>query len=330
VRGHVQEAQDLACIAHMATLTSRVPFVHFFDGFRTSHEVAKIDLLDDDDLRALLDPERSPPIAAARLTPDRPVLRGSAQNPDVFFQAREASNGFHDAARRSWSTAMRAFAARTGGATGRSSTTAHPAAERVIVVMGSGGETVRTRGRPPGRANGREGRHGRAGAALPAVRERRGSSRAAEERARDRRARSHQGTGRAGRAAVPRRDGRAAEREQAGARGRRRRAWSAAATGSRARSSRRRWCWRCSPNRDPAARHGFTIGIVDDVTHRSLPDRRRLRTAARTGRTEAVFFGLGADGTVGANKNTIKILGEATRPSTRRATSSTTARSRAR
>src|SRR6266545_900600 len=91
----VQEAHDLALVAHAATLRTRVPFLHFFDGFRTSHEVNKIDLLSDDDLRALI---REDDVLAHRLrglSPDRPVLRGSAQNPDVFFQAREAANPFY-------------------------------------------------------------------------------------------------------------------------------------------------------------------------------------------------------------------------------------------
>ena len=93
----VQEAHDMAAVAHASTLESRIPFLHYFDGFRTSHEVAKIEQLTDDDLRALI---QEPPIYAHRqrgLTPDKPVLRGTAQNPDVFFQAREAANGFYDA-----------------------------------------------------------------------------------------------------------------------------------------------------------------------------------------------------------------------------------------
>ena len=92
----VQEAHDMAAVAHAATLETRLPFLHFFDGFRTSHEVAKIEELTDDDLRSLI-PESL--VFAHRhrgLTPDRPVLRGTAQNPDVFFQAREAQNGFYD------------------------------------------------------------------------------------------------------------------------------------------------------------------------------------------------------------------------------------------
>ena len=94
--GSVQEAHDFALVAHAATLRCRVPFLHFFDGFRTSHEIDKIELLDDDDLRALVrddDVDRLPRSRA--MTPEAPVVRGTAQNPDVFFQAREASNPFH-------------------------------------------------------------------------------------------------------------------------------------------------------------------------------------------------------------------------------------------
>src|SRR5438270_2022188 len=112
--GSVQEAHDLAAVAHAATLRARVPFLHFFDGFRTSHELAKIEKLSDDDLRSLLD-ERL--IAAHRrraLTPDHPVLRGSAQNPDVFFQAREAANPWYAACPGVVQEAMNALAARCG------------------------------------------------------------------------------------------------------------------------------------------------------------------------------------------------------------------------
>src|SRR5262245_19121569 len=138
----VQEAHDLASVAHVASLESRVPFMHFFDGFRTSHEVAKMSRLSDDDLRSLV-PE--PAIAAHRqraLTPDRPVLRGTAQNPDVFFQAREAANIFYDACPGIVEGVMAAFAKRTGRQYGLFEYAGHPQAERVIVLMGSGAETV--------------------------------------------------------------------------------------------------------------------------------------------------------------------------------------------
>src|SRR3954470_13312094 len=112
----VQEAQDLALIAHAATLESRVPFVHFFDGFRTSHELQQIEALDDDVVRALIDDGAVAAARARGLSPDRPVLRGSAQNPDVFFQNREAVNRFYLDAPATVQRAMDRFALLTGRA----------------------------------------------------------------------------------------------------------------------------------------------------------------------------------------------------------------------
>src|SRR6187551_1580536 len=134
----VQEAHDMAAVAHAATLETRIPFLHFFDGFRTSHEVAKIEELGDDDLRALI---RETAIYEHRrrgLTPDRPVLRGTAQNPDVFFQAREACNPFHDAVPGIVTEVMAELAARTGRHYDLVDYAGAPDAERVIVIMGSG------------------------------------------------------------------------------------------------------------------------------------------------------------------------------------------------
>ena len=140
--GSVQEAHDLAAVAHAATLEARVPFLHFFDGFRTSHEVSRIEALSDDDLRALFDDGA---IAAHRrraLTPDQPVLRGTAQNPDVFFQAREAANPYYDACPGVVQAAMDRLAARTGRRYRLFDYVGHPEAERVIVLMGSGAEAA--------------------------------------------------------------------------------------------------------------------------------------------------------------------------------------------
>src|SRR3954464_4309679 len=108
----VQETHDLAAISHVATLESRVPFLHFFDGFRTSHEVAKIEELSDDDLRGLISESAIQAHRQRALTPDRPVLRGTAQNPDVFFQAREAANIFYDACPEIVERLMASFAER--------------------------------------------------------------------------------------------------------------------------------------------------------------------------------------------------------------------------
>jgi pyruvate-ferredoxin/flavodoxin oxidoreductase len=140
--GSVQEAHDLALVAHAATLEARVPFLHFFDGFRTSHEVRKIELLEDDDLRFML---RDDLVAAHRqraMTPDKPVLRGTAQNPDVFFQAREACNRFYTACPEIVEKTMARFAERTGRAYKLFDYVGHPQAERVIVMMGSGAEVA--------------------------------------------------------------------------------------------------------------------------------------------------------------------------------------------
>src|SRR5512139_836671 len=134
----VQEAHDFALVSHAATLRARVPFLHFFDGFRTSHEQNRVELLSDDDLRALLDEEALLAHRARRLTPDAPTLRGTAQNPDVFFQAREACQPFHDAVPRLVEETFAALAARTGRRYGLVDYVGAADAERVLVLMGSG------------------------------------------------------------------------------------------------------------------------------------------------------------------------------------------------
>ncbi len=139
--GSVQEAHDLACIAQAATLEARVPFLHFFDGFRTSHELSKLTLLSDDDLRHMIDDAAAQRHRDRGLSPDRPELRGTAQNPDVFFQAREAANPFYDACPTIVREMMERFAARTGRSYGLFDYAGHPEAERIIILMGSGAET---------------------------------------------------------------------------------------------------------------------------------------------------------------------------------------------
>jgi pyruvate-ferredoxin/flavodoxin oxidoreductase len=135
--GSVQEAQDLALVAHGASLRSRVPFLHFFDGFRTSHEVNTIEALAEDDLRAIVDDELVDAHRGRALDPERPVLRGSAQNPDVYFQAREAVNPYYDAAPGIVQQEMDRVAARTGRAYRLVEYSGHPEAQRVLVLMGS-------------------------------------------------------------------------------------------------------------------------------------------------------------------------------------------------
>ena len=135
--GSVQEAHDFALVAHAATLRARVPFLHFFDGFRTSHEIDKIVVLEDDDIRALVRDEDVLAFRLRGLTPDAPVVRGTAQNPDVFFQAREASNPFHLAVPGIVQGVMDELAARTGRQYGLVEYHGAPDADRVIIAMGS-------------------------------------------------------------------------------------------------------------------------------------------------------------------------------------------------
>ena len=199
--GSVQEAHDFAAIAHAATLEARVPFLHFFDGFRTSHEVRKIELLTDDDLRFLM---RDEMVAAHRqraLSPDRPVLRGTAQNPDVFFQAREACNPFYDALPEIVEKTMDRFGERTGRRYRLFEYVGPPAGRARDRADGLGGRGRARDRRAPGRLR-REGRRPQ-GAPVPAVLGEALRAGAAHERARDRRARPHQGAGLGRRAALP-------------------------------------------------------------------------------------------------------------------------------
>ena len=205
----VQEAHDLALVAQAATLATRVPFVHFFDGFRTSHELNTIELLADEDLRALVPEELVRAHRARALSPERPFIRGTAQNPDVYFQARETVNPFYARVPEVVQDAMDRLGERTGRRYGLVDYSGHPEAERVLVMMGSGGETARetvaflqARGERVGVAQVRLYRPFPARALVAG---------AARERAARRRARPHQGAGLARRAAVPRR-ARGAER----------------------------------------------------------------------------------------------------------------------
>jgi pyruvate-ferredoxin/flavodoxin oxidoreductase len=138
----VQEAMDLALIAHAASLETRIPFVHFFDGFRTSHEVNKIEMLNEDDMRAMLNTDRILEHRRRALSPDHPVLRGTAQNPDVFFQIRESANAYYDVAPAKVQAAMDKFAEMVGRSYHLFDYVGAPDAERVIVMMGSGAEAA--------------------------------------------------------------------------------------------------------------------------------------------------------------------------------------------
>ncbi len=140
--GSVQEAHDFALISQAASLASRIPFLHFFEGFRVSHEVNKIEMLTDEDLASMMDMETIHSHRARAMSPDRPVLRGTAQNPDVFFQARESVNPFYDVCAEIVQKEMDKFTELTGRAYKLFDYIGAPDAERVIVVMGSGGLTA--------------------------------------------------------------------------------------------------------------------------------------------------------------------------------------------
>ncbi len=140
--GSVQEAHDFALIAQAATLKARVPFLHFFDGFRTSHEIAKLQLLDEDTMRAMLDEDLIFEHRARALSPEHPFIRGTAQNPDVFFQARETVNSYYTACPGIVQDVMDQFASLTGRQYRAFDYFGAPDAERVIVLMGSGAETA--------------------------------------------------------------------------------------------------------------------------------------------------------------------------------------------
>jgi pyruvate-ferredoxin/flavodoxin oxidoreductase len=310
--GSVQEAHDLACIAHAATLEARVPFLHFFDGFRTSHEVRKIEELSDDDLRSMVPNELVRAHRARALTPDRPVLRGTAQNPDAFFQAREACNRFYLACPDIVEKTMARFGERTGRSYHLFDYVGDPEAERVVVLMGSGAEVAHEavehlvkQGEKVGVLKVRLYRPfsiKHFAAALP----RTVRAIAVLDRTKE--------PGSIGEPLYL--DVVAALREAREA-GLSCPAVDPLVIGGRYGLSSKEF----NPAhvkavfdelvRREGPRNHFTVGIVDDVTHTSIPVDDEFDTEPPD-RVRAVFFGLGADGTVGANKNSIKIIGEET------------------
>jgi pyruvate-ferredoxin/flavodoxin oxidoreductase len=305
--GSVQEAHDLALVAQAATLASRVPFVHFFDGFRTSHELTTIELLDDDDLRALVPLELVHAHRARALSPDHPVVRGTAHNPDVAFQARETVNPFYAAVPGAVEDAMARLAARTGRRYGLVEYTGDPAAERVVVLMGSGAVTARetvhrlvARGEATGVVQVRLARPFPAEAFLAAL------------PATARRVAVLDRTKEPGSTGEPLYLDVVATLDRARADGDRREPPTVIG-GRYGLSSKEFTPGMVAGVFDELAaerpRSRFTVGIVDDVGGTSLSYDADLDIEPRE-TVRAVFFGLGSDGTVGANKNTIKILGD--------------------
>jgi pyruvate-ferredoxin/flavodoxin oxidoreductase len=306
----VQEAQDLAAVAHAATLRCRVPFLHFFDGFRTSHELNRIDTLDHDDLRAMIDEDDVLSFRMRGLSPDRPVLRGSAQNPDVFFQAREAVNPFYDALPDIVQQTMDDLADRTGRGYHLVDYTGHEQADRVLVLMGSGagaaGETVaelNRRGQRVGLLTVRLFRPFPAAAVLaalpPTVRRLAVLDRTKEPGASGEPLFTDVATMLAEAATSGALDPAALPRLTGGRYGLSSKELTPAMVAG---------VFAAIAGDDPPRR--CTVGINDDVTHLSVPADADFSLTAGDGDVQAVFFGLGADGTVGANKNTVKIISE--------------------
>ena len=303
----VQEAHDLALVAQAATLETRIPFVHFFDGFRTSHELNTIELLSDDDLRALVPEELVWAHRDRALSPERPFIRGTAQNPDVYFQARETVNPFYARVPDAVENAMARLAERTGRRLHIVDYTGDPDAERVIVVMGSGGETIRetvahlnVRGERVGVVQVRLYRPFPA-QALVDVLPRTVRRIAVLDRTKE-----------PGSIGEPLFLDTVAALTESFADGERD-VMPRIIGGRYGLSSKEFTPGMVAGIFDELAlerpRRRFTIGITDDVSGTSLPFDASLDIEPPE-TVRAIFFGLGSDGTVGANKNTIKILGD--------------------
>jgi pyruvate-ferredoxin/flavodoxin oxidoreductase len=306
--GSVQEAHDLALVAHAATLASRVPFVHFFDGFRTSHEVAKIRVLTDEDLAALVDLKDVRAHRERGLSPDHPRLRGSAQNPDVFFQAREAVNPFYAAVPGIVQASMDRLAERTGRRYRLVDYQGDPRADRVVVLMGSGAgaageavEAMNAAGEPVGLVTVRLYRPFPAEALAAALPET------------VRRVAVLDRTKEPGATGEPLyQDVITALAERAAAAG----ASPPLVVGGRYGLASKEFTPAMVKSvldglADGRPRNHFTVGIADDVSHTSLPVDGSFSTEDPGG-LRAVFYGLGSDGTVSANKTAVKIIGEGT------------------
>jgi pyruvate-ferredoxin/flavodoxin oxidoreductase len=307
----VQEAMDFALIAQAATLESRVPFLHFFDGFRTSHEVSKIEVISEEHMRAMISEEAVLAHRSRAMTPDRPVLRGSAQNPDVYFQAREAVNRFYQACPDITQKVMDKFAGLTGRAYRLFDYHGAPDAELVVVLMGSGCDTAHE---TVDYLNAQGGKTGvlkvrlfrpfdakwfiealpaatKAIAVLDRTKE---PGSAGEPLYLDCVAALHEGFSNGW--------GQLQRRPQV-------------LTGRYGLSSKE-----FTPAMVKAVfdnltaaqpKNHFTVGIHDDVAHTSLAYDPDFSTESKQV-VRAMFYGLGSDGTVGANKNSIKIIGEGT------------------
>ncbi len=305
--GSVQEAHDAALIAQAATLRSRVPFVHFFDGFRTSHEINTLCVLSDAEIRAMIDDDLVRAHRARALNPEHPCVRGTAHNPDTFFQARETVNPYYAQLPQIVQASMDSFAALTGRQYHLFDYQGSADAERVLILMGSGAETARETADALRRAGERVGvlqvrlyRPFSAAHLLAALPESCRAIAVLEQ------------TKEPGASGEPLYLDVVESLAQALSHGRRAR--MPRIIGGRYGLSSKNF----SPAmaravfdelKEPTPRNGFTVGIIDDVEHTSLAFDARF-SIEPDDVVRAVFYGLGADGTVGANKNSVKIIAE--------------------
>ncbi len=301
--GGVQEAMDMAAVAHLSTIKSRVPFLHFFDGFRTSHEIQKIELIDSDSLKDMISAKALASFRERALNPNKPVTRGTAQNPDVYFQSREAANSFYEAVPDIVARYMGEISELTGRSYLPFNYYGHEQADRVIIAMGSVCDTIKE---TVDYLNAQGNRVGVISVHLyrpfsakyfQRVMPKSVKSIAVLDRTKE--------PGALGEPLYL--DIKSIYAEDANA---------PVIVGGRYGLS--------SKDTTPAQilavyenlsrkepKNGFTIGIIDDVSFKSLPQKEEI-SMAKPGTYECKFFGLGSDGTVGANKNTIKIIGETT------------------
>jgi pyruvate-ferredoxin/flavodoxin oxidoreductase len=307
----VQEAMDFALISQAATLEARVPFLHFFDGFRTSHEIMKIEQLADEDIREMVDDELVRAHRERALSPDHPIMRGTAQNPDVFFQSREACNKYYDDCPAIVQKAMDRFAKVVGRQYQLFEYVGAPDAERIIIMMGSGAETAHeavdyltSKGEKIGLLKVRLYRPFSAEYFLKAI-----PSTVKSIAVLDR-------TKEPGSAGEPLFLDVVTSITEACSNGKMPTKVFPKIIGGRYGLSSKEF----TPAQvkavydelaKSAPKNRFVVGITDDVTNLSLAVDAAFTTESNDV-VRAMFYGLGADGTVGANKNSIKIIGEDT------------------
>ena len=298
--GNVQEVMDLGAIAHLATLKSRVPFLHFFDGFRTSHEIQKVETWDYETLEEMVDMDAIQEFRERSLSPNRPVLRGTAQNPDIFFQAREASNPFYDAVPEVVEDYMNKVNEKVGSDYKLFNYYGAPDAEKVIVAMGSVCDTIEEtidylndKGAKVGLVKVRLYRPFSAKHLVDAIPE------------------TVKQISVLDRTKEPGALGEPLYLDVVTALKGSKFESTPVFTGRYGLGSKDTTPGQIIAVYNNTDKHEFTIGIEDDVTNLSLDVTENPDTTPK-GTTSCKFWGLGADGTVGANKNSIKIIGDHT------------------